>query len=64
MRCGKKWLCAYGCTFVNTQARPNVYSGRKMWWGHEVYGKRYGGDELRVDTEKAMVTGGDYGLKG
>ena len=41
-----------------------TYTGRKVWAGHEVYGKKYGSDELREDTERAMLGGRGAGLKG
>lgn len=42
----------------------HVYTGRKMWLGSEVYGNKLGRDELRVDTEAAMLGGSGAGLKG
>lgn len=33
----------------------HVYSGRKIWLGSEVYGKKLGSDELRADTERDIL---------
>lgn len=43
----------------------HIHTGRKIWSGREVYGdKRLKSDELRVDTEAAMLGGSGAGLKG
>lgn len=33
----------------------NHYTGKKIWLGSEVYGKRLGSDELRADTERDLL---------
>ena len=55
------WACS-GCR--RPSHRGHVYTGRKIWWGPEVYGNRYGSDEARSDVEDAMLGGSGSGLKG
>lgn len=33
----------------------HMYTGRKIWLGSEVYGKKLGSDELRADTERDLL---------
>jgi len=61
---GEAPMCPQGCFLVGSGTHAAHYTGRKIWTGPEVYGKAYGSDELRVDTEKALLDQGDYGIKG
>ena len=38
---------------------PHSHSGKVIWLGSEVYGKKLHSDELREDTEASMVRGAD-----
>jgi len=41
----------------------HVYTGKPMWLGSEVHGKKkLQSDELRADTERAMLSGLGSGL--
>ena len=54
-------LCCSACH--PSQKDMHVYTGRKMWLGSEVHGKKkLLGDELRSDTEAAMLSGDGSGL--
>lgn len=57
-------LCPNGCNLLAHRAnRPHVFTGKKIWMGSEVYSaKRLRSDELREDTENAMLNGNGYGL--
>ena len=33
----------------------HIYTGKKIWLGSDVYGKRLGSDELRADTERDLL---------
>jgi hypothetical protein len=55
------WFCK---RCFGSASEKHVYTGRKFWTGEEVYGKKLGSDELRADTEAAMLGGSGKGLKG
>jgi hypothetical protein len=58
-------LCPNSCTTVLSGEHVHVYTGKKLWVGSEVYGhKKLRSDELRADTEAAMLGGRGIGLAG
>ncbi len=40
----------------------NHFTGKIIWLGSEVYGDKLGSDQLREDTENAMLGGSGVGL--
>ena len=45
-------LCPHG---FSTRSKGNAYTGRTIWTGQEVYGKKYGSDEWKADTVASML---------
>jgi len=55
---GEAPLCPRGYFITDTRSSAHVYTGKILWLGSEVYGKkRLLSDELRADTEADMVGG-------
>ena len=56
--------CRGCCYEVRGKPDAHVRTNKKLWLGSEVYGKKLFSDELRSDTESAMLGGSGAGLKG
>ena len=55
----------YCCEERARSESSHIHTGKKIWTGLECYGrKKLFSDELRSDTENAMLGGSGAGLKG
>lgn len=54
-------VCCSACH--SPEKNMHVYTGKKLWLGSEVHGKKkLQSDEMRADTERAMLSGSGSGL--